>query len=89
MANSNTAGNTPAKVARLATDSDALDLGGLTLIGLFGPVDDLSALVREPSGRFRRVKHGQKLAAGRVVGIDSDGLMLEKSGRTWRLDLPG
>lgn len=88
MANSDPAG-TPAKVAALATDSGALSLGKLTLIGLYGPTDDLSALVREPGGRFRRVKRGQKLATGRVVGIDTNGLMLEKSGRTWRLALPG
>ncbi|KAE9629714.1 hypothetical protein [Parasedimentitalea maritima] len=80
---------TNAKVANLATQSETLDQTSLTLMGLFGPAQDLSALMRLPSGRVRRVKRGTRLSSGRVVGIDTHGVLLEKNGTTRRLAMPG
>jgi len=80
---------TNAKVAHLATQSDALNQTSLTLMGLFGPAQDLSALMRLPSGQMRRVKRGTRLTSGRIVGIDSQGVLLEKHGTTRRLNMPG
>ena len=80
---------TNAKVADLATQSDALNQNSLALMGLFGPAQDLSALMRLPSGRVRRVTRGTRLSSGRVVGIDSHGVLLEKNGTTHRLAMPG
>ena len=72
----------------IATRSGALPHTGLSLLGVFGPADDLAALVRAPGGTIRRVTTGQKISAGRIVGIDENGLILEKNGRTRRLALP-
>jgi len=88
MANPKTAGATPANVANMATQPGVLQSGGPILIGLFGLENDLTALVREASRRIRRVKPGQTLSGGRVVGIDKEGIVLERAGRVWRLDLP-
>ena len=80
---------TNAKVARLATQDKALNQSSLTLMGVFGPAEDLSALMRLPSGRVRRVDRGTRLPSGRVVGIDAKGVLLEKNGATHRLSIPG
>ncbi|MEM9551097.1 MAG: hypothetical protein AAGA05_07980 [Pseudomonadota bacterium] len=78
---------TPARVAALATDPDALDLSTTTVIGVFGPENALQALVRLPSGRVQRVKRGGRLNAARVAGIDNSGVVLSRNGRTTRLAL--
>lgn len=83
------AGQTPATPGDLATTPDALEHSGLSLIGLFGPQNALSALIRSPGGRIRRVSAGESLGARRILGIDANGLMLEKNGRATRLSLPG
>jgi len=73
---------------RMATREGALPHSGLSLLGVFGPADNLAALVRAPGGAIRRVTTGQQLSAGRIVGIDENGLILKKNGRTRRLALP-
>jgi Tfp pilus assembly protein PilP len=83
------AGKTPAKVANLATHSKGLDLNDLTLLGVFGPKDALTALIRMPGGRIKRIKAGDRLGTGVVLAIDMDGVMLSKFGQTQRLFLPG
>ncbi|MBL4767366.1 MAG: hypothetical protein JKY94_06555 [Rhodobacteraceae bacterium] len=83
------AGKTPANVANLATRPKGLDLKGLTLLGLFGPTDSLTALVRLPGGKMKRVNTGDRLGGGVVLGIDMDGLVLSQFGQTQRLFLPG
>lgn len=82
-------GNTPANVASLATQSHDLDRYDLTLLGIFGHMDSLTALVRLPGGQLKRVKAGDRLGTGIVLGIDTDGLMLAQYGQTRRLQLPG
>ncbi|AZV77628.1 hypothetical protein EBB79_06795 [Parasedimentitalea marina] len=76
-------------VAKLATQDNALDQRSLALMGLFGPAEDLTALVRLPSGRVRRVSRGARLSSGRVVGIDAKGVLFEKNGTTRRIVMPG
>lgn len=87
------ADTTPANVASLATKSldlaDNLDRRSLTLLGIFGQMESLTALVRLPGGRVKRVKVGDRLGTGIVSGIDTDGLMLAQYGQTRRLQLPG
>lgn len=83
------AGATPVNVANLATQSLDLDRRGLTLLGVFGRTDSLSALVRLSSGQVKRVNVGDKIGSGVVLGIDTDGLMLAQYGQTRRLQLPG
>lgn len=81
-------GNTPANVASLATRPHDLDLNDLTLLGVFGPSDALTALVRLPGGRMKRVKTGDRLGSSVVMGIDTDGVMLAQHGQTRRLSFP-
>lgn len=79
---------TPEKVAKNATLSDKVDLDKLLLLGIIGSENDLSAFVRLPGGRIRKVATGDRLTKGRVIAIDNKGLVLERSGKTRRLDLP-
>ena len=79
----------PAKVAGLATQNDTLNRNAVSLMGLFGPEDDLKALVRLPGGQIRKVSRGSSLSAGRVVAIDADGLLVLKRGETRRIEMPG
>jgi len=79
---------TPVRVARLATQTQDFRPGETLLIGLFGPQARLSALVRSSNGTIRRVEVGERLDSGRIIGIDTEGLVLEKNGETWRLTLP-
>ena len=80
---------TNATVAQLATQNKALDQSSLALMGIFGPAENLTALIRLPGGRIRRVNRGARLPAGRVVGIDTKGVLLEKNGATHRIAMPG
>ncbi|WP_083099031.1 hypothetical protein [Pseudophaeobacter leonis] len=89
MTNSTAASGTSDLVARKATQSSALPQNSLSLLGLFGSKGDLSAMVRLPSGRVKTVRPGSRVANGKVLGIDATGLVLEKSGRTQKLEMPG
>ncbi|MEP4038189.1 hypothetical protein [Pseudophaeobacter sp.] len=80
---------TPSRVAKQATQSNALPHRRLSLLGLFGAENNLQAMVRLPSGRVKTVKTGSRLALGRVLGIDTTGLVWEKSGRSQRFEMPG
>ncbi|MBK0326834.1 hypothetical protein I5535_05945 [Rhodobacteraceae bacterium F11138] len=88
MSNDTQAGQTPANVARIATQDRVLERGHTGLIGLFGPPGKLSALVRDASGKIRRLKIGDRLNRGRVMAIDKDGVMIERNGRSLRMTLP-
>lgn len=88
MANTQTAGRSPRHLGKLATTRRALRRSSLALIGLFGPPDALSALVRKSDGSIHRVERGDTLRSGQVLAIDETGVMMEKNGRTWRLAMP-
>jgi len=89
MTNTVAAGATPANVAAQATLANALDASVLNLLGIFGPADDLRALIRLPGGRVHQVTTGNRLSSGRIVAIDETGLMVLKNGRTTRITIPG
>jgi len=89
MIDQTTAGGTPDIVAQYATQPHALDRRSANLLGIFGPKDNLRALVRQAGGNVNEVKPGQRFAGGRVVAIDAVGLMVEKSGQTRRISIPG
>lgn len=76
------------RAAQLATQKNAMSLNPINLVGVFGPQNDMRALIRTSGGRIREVAPGDKTGFGRVVGIDEDGVMLEQFGRTSRLALP-
>ncbi|UTS80075.1 MULTISPECIES: hypothetical protein [Phaeobacter] len=82
-------GKTPANVAGHATQKDALRRNRLSLLGLFGASNNLSAMVRMPSGRTQVVTRGSRLSGGEVIAIDADGLILQKNGKAARIEMPG
>jgi len=89
MAINDPTGETSGVVAQHATQVAALDHAMLTLLGIFGPNDDLRALVRLPGGKVRTVAPGQRFGRARIVGIDAAGLMVVKNGQTRRISMPG
>ena len=89
MANTDDRGETPAKVAQMATKSHVLNNAALSLLGVFGAEGHMQALVRHPGGRIQKIKPGSRIALGRVVAIDKDGLMVERNGQARRVGMPG
>ena len=79
---------TRASVARTATESDAITLSRLNLIGVYGSPSDRRALLRLPSGRYVKVKVGDRIDGGQVAQIGQGELQYVKDGRTVTLAMP-
>ena len=77
-----------ASVARQATLENALNLRQINLIGVYGSPSDRRALVRLPSGRYRKVKVGDKVDGGTIIAIGDNSLRYEKRGRNQTLKIP-
>ncbi len=77
-----------ASVARQATMERAINLRHINLIGVYGKPSDRRALVRLPSGRYVKVKVGDKIDGGRIVAIGDSQLQYQKGGRNTTLTLP-
>ncbi len=77
-----------ASVSRRATLDNAIGLNRLNLIGVYGTTADRRALVRLPSGRYRKVKVGDKVDGGRVLAIGASELRLQRGGRNLTLNIP-
>ncbi|WP_170331150.1 hypothetical protein [Ruegeria arenilitoris] len=77
-----------ASVARQATIDNALNLRKLNLIGVYGTPANRRALVRLPSGRYKKLKVGDRLDGGKVVAIGDSELRYQKSGRNLTLKMP-
>ena len=80
---------TSASVARQATETDAIRLNRVNLIGVFGTPDARRALVRTSTGRMVRVSVGDRLDGGRVTAIGEDELRYTKNGRNEVLRIGG
>ena len=78
-----------ASVARQATETDAIRLNRINLIGVFGTPENRRALVRMSSGRVVRVAVGDRLDGGQVSAIGEDELRYVKSGRNEILRIGG
>ena len=78
-----------ASVARRATVENALALNRLSLVGVFGAEGGRRALVRLPSGRFEKVKVGDRIDGGRVQAIADGRLTYVRGGRSVTLEMPG
>ncbi|WP_260027859.1 hypothetical protein [Leisingera caerulea] len=79
---------TTASVARRATVSNAINLRKLNLIGVYGTASNRRALVRLPSGRYKKVQVGDRIDGGRVIAIGENQLQYQKSGRNRTLKMP-
>ena len=77
-----------ASVARQATLKNEINLRRVNLIGVYGTPSNRRALVRLPSGRYKKVKVGDTVDGGRVVAIGDSELRYQKSGRNMTLKIP-
>jgi len=77
-----------ASVARQATMKNEINLRRVNLIGVYGTPSNRRALVRLPSGRYKKVKVGDTVDGGRVVAIGDSELRYQKSGRNMTLKIP-
>tara|TARA_R110002124_G_scaffold229441_1_gene394627 strand:+ start:212 stop:1825 length:1614 start_codon:yes stop_codon:yes gene_type:complete len=75
-------------VARAATQSNAIHLREINLIGIYGRPTDRRALVRMSNGRYVKVKVGDRLDRGRVTAIGESELSYQKRGRNIVLRMP-
>ncbi len=79
---------TSASVARQATIENAINLRQLNLIGVYGTDTNRRALIRLPSGRFVKVKVGDRIGGGQVAAIGDGTIRLIKGGRAETLTVP-
>ncbi len=79
---------TTASVARQATIDNAINLRKLNLIGVYGTPANRRALVRLPSGRYKKLKVGDRLDGGKVVAIGDSELRYQKRGNNLTLKMP-
>ena len=77
-----------ASVARQATIDNALNLRKLNLIGVYGTPANRRALVRLPSGGYKKLKVGDRLDGGKVIAIGDSELRYQKKGRNVTLKMP-
>jgi hypothetical protein len=77
-----------ASVARQATVKNQINLHKVNLIGVYGKASDRRALVRLSTGRYKKVKVGDRIAGGKVAAIGESELHYVKSGRTVTLKMP-
>lgn len=79
---------TRASVAKQATETNAISLKKVTLIGVYGSASSRRALVRLPSGRYVKVEVGDRVDGGRVAAIDTHSLRYTKGGKSILLKMP-
>lgn len=77
-----------ASVARQATLDNAINLRKINLIGVYGTPANRRALVRLPSGRYKKIKVGDRIDGGRVLAIGDSELRYQKGGRSKVLKIP-
>lgn len=77
-----------ASVTKNATEKNVLNLSKVNLIGVFGGPSDRRALVRLGSGKYVKVKVGDRLEGGKVAAISESTLVYVKGGRENQLALP-
>lgn len=77
------------KVKGAATQRGALTKNSVAVLGVFGPENDLRALMRLSNGRIKEVKRGSRVGTGTVIAIEATGVMLRQSGQTKRITIPG
>ncbi|SEN96584.1 hypothetical protein [Palleronia pelagia] len=79
---------TRGSVASRATVANAINLRRVNLVGVYGTQSNRRALVRLPSGRFVKVKVGDRVDGGRVRAIGDSRLSYVKGGRQIVLEMP-
>jgi len=77
-----------ASIARAATESKAIKLRDINLIGVYGSPGNRRALVRMANGRYEKVKVGDRIDGGKVSAISDGELRYIKRGRDVVLSMP-
>lgn len=77
-----------ASVTRRATVKNAIRLRDVTLIGVYGTSANRRALVRLSSGRYKKVKVGDRIDGGQIIAIGDDELRYRKGSRNVVLKMP-
>mgnify|MGYP006981152582 FL=1 len=67
---------------------NSINLRKVNLIGVYGTPSNRRALVRLSSGRYKKVKVGDKIDGGQVVAIGDTELRYQKGGRNVTLKMP-
>ena len=80
---------TNAQTAALATETQALPLRRLQLIGVAGTEETPRALLRTPAGQITTVERGDAIRQGTVIAIGANSVTLSGGGgRTTVLHMP-
>ena len=77
-----------ARVGQVATIEDGINLGDVSLIGIFGKSSARRALIRLPQGRIIRVSNGGKIRGWTVSAISDDAVRIQRRGENRVLRLP-
>jgi hypothetical protein len=79
---------TRANVAKQATFKNAINLSKTNLIGVYGTDNKRYALIRSSSGRYSKIRVGDKVDGGTVAAITRNEVRYRKSGKMLTLAMP-
>ena len=77
-----------ARVSATATIKDAIALGDISLIGIYGTSKTRRALVRLPQGRYVQISRGDNVSGWTVSAVGEDAVRIQKGKRNKVLRLP-
>lgn len=75
-------------VAKQATFANAINLSKMNLIGVYGTSNNRYAMIRQPNGRYKKVKVGDRVDGGTVAAITQNEVRYQKGGRLISLKMP-
>jgi type IV pilus biogenesis protein PilP len=78
----------PVNIQKEATEKTRFNKKRMSLIGVFGKPSARQALLRMPSGRFVKVKPGQKISGWKVAAIGESSVRITKGSRNQVLRMP-
>ncbi|MEM9851354.1 MAG: hypothetical protein AAF761_05080 [Pseudomonadota bacterium] len=81
-------GPTATTVARAATERTRFSKSRMSLVGVFGTPAARRALVRLPTGRYVKVKAGDRVSGWQVSAIGESSLRIRKGSRNQTLRIP-
>lgn len=79
---------TAANVQKQATERSTFSKKRLSLVGVYGKASNRRALVRLPSGRYVKVKTGQRVSGWKVSAIGENSVRMRKGSRDQVLRMP-
>ncbi len=79
---------TTTTVAKAATEKSRFNKRKMSLVGVFGKPSARRALVRMPSGRYVKVKSGDRLSGWRVSAIGASSVRIQKGSKNQILRMP-